>query len=191
MHGWSDVTRHSATMTGPRHRATCVIVSGGRQTAWMERSSASSAPRCFGSRVRRIGWLELTSWSRAVVVHHMRTYPAALRLAGDAQRWPRTRGGRDGRVVQVAARRADPYRDDERAMTTKGAAPGPWSIVDNRSMNGAWWIEAMHPEGLRVSIAEVRQALRRGRRRQHRRGECRADRRRAHVAGDSESGRRG
>ena len=24
-------------------------------------------------------------------------------------------------------------------------------------MNGAWWIEAMHPEGLEVSIAEVRQ----------------------------------
>ena len=24
-------------------------------------------------------------------------------------------------------------------------------------MNGAWWIEAMHPEGFEVSIAEVRQ----------------------------------
>lgn len=37
------------------------------------------------------------------------------------------------------------------------AVPGPWTIVDNRSMNGALWIEAPHPEGFNVSIAEVRQ----------------------------------
>lgn len=36
-------------------------------------------------------------------------------------------------------------------------APGPWSIADNREMNGALWIEAAHPEGFNVSIAEVRQ----------------------------------
>lgn len=35
--------------------------------------------------------------------------------------------------------------------------PGPWKIVDNRILNDAFWIEAHHPEGFSVSIAEVRQ----------------------------------
>ena len=34
--------------------------------------------------------------------------------------------------------------------------PGPWKITDNRSMAGSYWIEACHPEGFPVSIAEVR-----------------------------------
>lgn len=36
------------------------------------------------------------------------------------------------------------------------ATPGPWSVADNRGMNGALWIEAEHPEAGLVSHAKVR-----------------------------------
>ena len=74
----------------------------------------------------------LTSWSRAVVVHtcgrgsgcppgSLEMHNVGLELVEDGMdEWFRLPRGRTG-----------PDRDDERAMTTKGAAPGPWSIVDN------------------------------------------------------------
>jgi hypothetical protein len=44
----------------------------------------------------------------------------------------------------------------ELKRVAEAATPGPYRVVDNRDMNGAWWIEAPHPEGFHVSIAEVR-----------------------------------
>ncbi len=35
-------------------------------------------------------------------------------------------------------------------------APGPWTILDAREMDGGYWIEVMHPNGYPVSIASVR-----------------------------------
>lgn len=37
-----------------------------------------------------------------------------------------------------------------------GWAPVPWTVTDNRRLNGAFWITTRHPEGWQVSLAEVR-----------------------------------
>lgn len=39
---------------------------------------------------------------------------------------------------------------------TTARTPGPWSVVDNRDLNGAFWIEVEHPTVGNVSLAEVR-----------------------------------
>ena len=75
----------------------------------------------------------LTSWSRAVVQHHMKLW---LRLPSGSLEMHNVglelvEDGMD-EVVQVAAGQADQHRDDRRAMNDQMAAPGPWTIVDDR-----------------------------------------------------------
>ena len=51
---------------------------------------------------------------------------------------------------------ARPRRPIAREAAQMPHVPGPWTIKDNRDLDGGIWIEVMHPEVAEVSIASVR-----------------------------------